>query len=384
VLAACSSEPETAERQPPEVTVDTPDVETVTEYLFYEGNLEAVSTSRIRARVPGFLEQVAFRESSQVERGQLLFVIEPEPYRVAVQQAEAAVARARAEAEADRVRAQLVGEAFEQGAATELERVEAQATLAIAEAAVTEAEAALQDARLRLSYTEVRSPIDGRIDRNYVDIGNLVGAGEQTLLATVVSDGRMHVVFEASERIVLRYIARGDSGDVGEPGGEVPPVEVGRLVDEGYPFVGQVDYVDNIVDPATGTLTVRATIEDPEDQLIPGLFARIRAPFQELEDGILVDENAVQTGLEGRYVLVVGEDDIVQRRRVEVGGRYDTRLLVRSGLGPEDRYIVSGIQRARPGLPVRPTMRSDAPASDDASSEDASSDADADAAPADG
>ncbi len=357
-LGGCDSEPEVAERQPPEVTVARPEVETVTEFLRFEGRFEAVETVRIRARVPGFLERVAFEESSRVTAGDLLFVIEPEPYRVAVQRAESELRRRQAEANAARVRRDLVREAFEQGAATELEMVQAEAELAVDEAGIEQARAALEDARLRLSYTEVRSPIDGTIDRNYVDVGNLVGEGERTLLATVISSGEIHVVFEASERTVLQYIARGQTGRVGEPGVAAPVVEVGRLVDEGHPFRGRVDYIDTVVDRATGTLTVRATVPDPEDVLVPGLFARIRTPFEEIEDAVLVEEDAIGTAIDGRYVYVVGPDDVVERRKVEVGGRYGTRRLIRSGLEPEERYVVVGLQRARPGLPVRPTERS--------------------------
>jgi RND family efflux transporter MFP subunit len=362
LLPACGPTPEVASRQPPEVTVTRPEVETVTEYLSYDGNLEAVDTAEIRARVPGFLEQVAFTEATRVKKGDLLFVIEPRPYEVAVMQAESSLTRAEAEANAARVRRDLVKDAFDNGAATELEMVEADANVAVKQAAIDQAAALLEDAKLRLSYTQVRSPFDGRIDRSYVDVGNLVGEGERTLLATVVSSDRMYVFFEASERVVLRYVARGNDGTVGEPGTEAPPVEVGRLVDEGYPFVGRVDYADTVVDRNTGTLTVRAILDNASNQLLPGLFARIRVPFQQIEDAILVEENAILTGLDGRYVLVVGPENVVERRPVEVGDRYGTRLLIRSGLAADERYILRGVQRARPGLPVRPTDASSPPA----------------------
>lgn len=356
LLTGCRDAPTAPPRQPPAVTVAEPDVETVTEYLYYDGTIEAIETAQIRARVPGYLEAVNFDESTDVRKGDVLFRIEAAPYEVAVQQATAALARAQAEATLAQTRRDRVVEAFERNAANDIERLEAEAELAVRNAAVDQAQAGVDEANLQLSYTEVRSPIDGRVDRNYVDVGNLVGDGERTLLATVVRMDDVRVTFDASERIVLRYIARGDAGDVGRDDTSPPPVEVGRLGDEGYPFAGMIDYVGNVVDPSTGTLIVRAVLDNPETRLFPGLYARIRVPFEENADAILVDENAVQTDLAGRFVLVVGSDNTVERRGVTVGGRYDRRLQVVSGLSAGERYVVNGLQRARPGLPVAPEM----------------------------
>ncbi|MFK7962104.1 MAG: efflux RND transporter periplasmic adaptor subunit [Phycisphaerales bacterium] len=355
----CRDTPSVPPRPAPEVTVATPAVETVTEFLYYDGTVEAIETAQIRARVPGYLEAVNFDESTDVKKGDVLFRIEPATFQVAVQQASASLARAKAEAELARTRRDRVVAAFDRNAANEIERLEAEAQLAVADAAVDQAQAGVDEANLQLSYTQVRSPIDGRVDRNYVDVGNLVGDGERTLLATVVRMDRVRVTFDASERIVLRYIARGDAGDVGRDGITPPPVDIGRLGDEGYPFAGTIDYVGNVVDPSTGTLVVRAVLDNPDTRLFPGLYARIRVPFQENDGAVLVDENAVQTDLAGRFVYVVGEENLVERRGVEVGSRYDGRLHIVSGLIGDERYIVNGLQRARPGLPVRPTMVGD-------------------------
>lgn len=352
VLNGCAKPAPPAARQAPPVTVAAPDVETVTEYLYYEGNLESAERAEIRARVAGFLEEVLFDESTLVTAGQPLFVIEPRPYEVAVDQASAAVARAEAEVSASRARRDRVKDAFTANVATELELIEAEADLAVREAAVAEAKAQLDDAELRLSYTRVISPISGRIDRNYVDAGNLVGDGERTLLAEIVRSDEVFVSFEASEAIVLRYVNRGDSGEVGARDADPPPVEIARVEDTGWPFAGVVDFIDNVVDRETGTLGIRARIPNPDRVLVPGFFVRIRVPFQELPDALLVPESAVQTDLAGRFVLTVDEGNLVERVGVEVGARYGDRRHIVSGLAPDSRVIVNGIQRARPGLAV--------------------------------
>lgn len=342
---------------PPVVEVASPTQRTITEYFFYTGTLEPVDFVQIRARVGGVLETIHFQESSNVEAGDVLFTIEKAPYELAVGQAKASLERAEAARELADVRFQRLENAFESGAANELELFEERAKLRQAEADVYAANEALKSAELDLSYTDVTSPITGRIDRHFVDRGNLVGAqlaggGEATLLATVVTMDPIHVSFDVSEAIALQYL---DQGDRGEAGPSYPPIELALADEDDYPHEGQVDFVDNQLDGSTGTLLVRAELENPTGKLYPGLFARIRVPWQEREDALCVVEEAVGTGLEGKYLLIVGEGNVVERRPVSLGERQaDGTIVVLEGLQPGETYIVRGLQKARPGAPVTP------------------------------
>ncbi|MEL6328021.1 MAG: efflux RND transporter periplasmic adaptor subunit [Planctomycetota bacterium] len=351
LLTGCDR-PDLPPPPPPTVEVATPVTRDVVEYFYYTGTMESVETAEIRARVPGYLTSVEFDESSDVEAGDLLFTIERDEYEIAKGQAEAALERSKADRELASARVARARQAFEQNAASELEVIEEQAALLQAEADVLSNQEAVRQAELNLSYTEVRTPITGRIDLNYVDAGNLVGQSEPTLLATVVQNDPINVTFDVSERIVLQYLDRGDDGTVDR---DPPPVEVGLADEEDYPHVGVVDFVDSVVDEGTATLTVRGLLENPTKKLLPGLFARIRVPWETREDAVLIREEAAGTGLEGKYVLLIGPDNVVERRPVVLGERQaDGTVVVLEGLAPDETYIVNGLLRARPGAPVNP------------------------------
>lgn len=339
------------ERPAPVVEVATPEVREVVRYVEAQGFLEAIEEVAIRARVAGRLERVAFEESSRVEAGQVLFEIEREPYAIAARRAEAILERTRAEARLAEARLERAREAFAQDAVNEIEKLEYEAALEEAEAAVGVAEAELARARLDLSYTEVVSPIDGRVDRAAVDAGNLVGRGEATLLARVVRMDPIEVRFEVSEPVALEALAEGRDGVVGE---DAPPVEVGLLGREDFPFRGRLSFVDNVLDSDTGTLRVRGRLPNPDGRLYPGLFARVRVPQRTESDAIVIHEEALVSGLGGRGVLVVDGEGTVERRSVVVGRRLgDGRVVVREGLAGDERYVVRGVQKARPGRTVR-------------------------------
>ncbi len=354
---------------PPTVEVASPTQRTITEYFFYTGTLEPVDFVQIRARVGGELETIHFQESSNVSEGDVLFTIEKEPYELAVGQATAALERAEAAQALADVRVQRLEKAFESGAANELELFEERAKLKQAQADVLAQQEALKAAELDLSYTDVTSPISGRIDRHFVDRGNLVGAqlaggGEATLLATVVTMDPIHVSFDVSEAIALQYLSVGNDGRAGEA---YPPIELALADETNYPHAGRVDFVDNQLDGSTGTLLVRAALDNPTGKLYPGLFARIRVPWQERDDALCVFEEAVGTGLEGKFLLIVGEGNVVERRPVELGERQDDgTIVVLTGLEPGETYIVRGLQKARPGAPVTPTPFGQSPVVPDA------------------
>lgn len=332
------------------VEVASPEARTVTEYFSYTGTLESVETVEVRARVGGYLTSVEFTESTNVEAGDVLFTIEKDQYEIAVGRAEAALARAEAAQTLAETRLRRTEDAFEDGAATDIELVEEQANLKQAQADVMTARQNLAEAQLNLSYTDVRTPISGRVDRHYVDEGNLVGRDEPTLLARIVMLDPMHVWFDVSESIALQYLSKGEDGSVDQ---DSPPVEVGLADEAGFPHAGQVDFVDSVVDESTGTLRVRAVLANTTGKLYPGLFARIRVPWETREDAIVIREEAIGTGLEGKYVLVVDETGLVQRRSVTLGERQgDGAIVVLGGLTHEDRYVVRGVQKARPGSVV--------------------------------
>lgn len=355
---------------PPLVEVTQPTTRDITEYFHYTGTLEPSATAEIRARVGGFLESIDFEESTKVESGQVLFTIEKAPYEIAVGQAEAEVARAEAAKSLAEARLSRTQQAFDADAANEIELIEEQANLQQAEAELLAAKESLEAAKLDLSYTDVSTPITGLIDRFYIDEGNLVGRDGPTLLATVVTLDPVRVTFDVSETIALRYLA--DGRDTPEEAG-FPPVAVALADEEGFPHAGRVDFADNQLDEATGTLTVRAELPNPTQKLYPGLFARIRVPWDTIEDAVLIHEEAVGTGLEGKYVFVLGEGNVVSRQPVTLGERQDDGLVaVLEGLEGTETYIVRGLQKARPGSPVTPKPFGEAPPTNSAATPAAS------------
>jgi RND family efflux transporter MFP subunit len=222
-----------------------------------------------------------------------------------------------------------------------------------ASAAMLEANAALTNAEIQLDYTSVKSPIDGMVSRNYVDLGNLVGAGEATLLATVRRIDPLFAYFEVSERFMANVLEqRGGHGDAATQD-ELPATLV--LKETGLIIEGKVDSVDNTVDPATGTIQLRAVFPNSDAKVFPGFFVHVQLPGEFLENALLIEETALGTDLGGRYVMVVGDDDIVERRYIEPGPlQEDNTRVVLDGMKPGERYITVGLQRARPGMPVTP------------------------------
>jgi multidrug efflux system membrane fusion protein len=350
--AGCSSEASPAAGPPPpEVSVAGVLSRTVGQWDDFTGRVAAVESVELRPRVSGYVQRVAYAEGQEVRKGDLLFVVDPRPYQAALDRAQADLARARAEArlaQAQDARAQSLIDAK---AISREEFEQRKANSAGADAAVRAAEAAVAAARLDLQFTQVRSPIAGRAGRALVTEGNLAQA-DATLLTTVVSQDPVFVYFETDEQTWLRYAALARKGERSDTGN---PVRVGLSNEAGYPHAGSVDFIDNQVDPRTGTLRARAVLRNPDRLFTPGLFARVQLQGGGERQALLVDDKAVLTDQDRKYVYVLGEGNIAQRKDVVLGRSVDGLRVVTSGLSAGDKVIVQGVQKVFfPGMPVAP------------------------------
>ena len=289
------------------------------------------------------IERVAYREGDEVRKGQLLFVIDQRPYRAALAQAEANLERARSEARLARSQDARAQALIDAKAISREEFDTRKAATAQGDAGVRAAEAAVASARLDLQFTEVRSPIDGRAGRALVTTGNLAQA-DGTLLTTVVSLDPVHVYFESDEQAFLRDGTASSSR-----------VRVGLADETGYPHEGIVDFVDNQVDPATGTIRARAVLKNTDRRFTPGLFARVQLEGGARAQALLIDDKAVLTDQDRKYVYVLGKGNQAVRKDVVLGRSVDGLRVVESGLAAQDTVIVNGVQKVFfPGMPVVP------------------------------
>lgn len=335
----------------PSVTVQPPVVQDVTVYAEFPGRTAASDSADIRARVRGYLKSIDFKDGQRVSKGDLLFTIEPEEYEAAVKAAEARLGQAQSALKLAEARLMRINQAWETKAVSEVDKLTAEAEEQAARAGVTEAEAALENARLDLSYTEISAPLDGRIGARTLSVGNLVGSGESTLLTTLVVESPVHVYFTLDERSLLMLRERG-----GKTLEHVPPVKLqladGSIHDE----EGRLDYRDPEIDPETGTLQARAVFANEGIQLVPGLYGKILIPDQRM-GVMLIPDLAIQRDLAGSYVLVVDGENKVDSRYITKGPLVGSNRIVEEGLEPDDRIIVEGIQRARPGIAVNPQTK---------------------------
>jgi multidrug efflux system membrane fusion protein len=345
VVSACSSEAAPTDAAPPAPEVSVAQVlqRDVTQWNDVTGRVAAVETVELRPRVSGYIDRVAYREGDEVRRGQLLFVIDQRPYRAALAQAEANLERARSEARLARSQDARAQALIDAKAISREEFDTRKAATAQGDATVRAAEAAVSSARLDLQFTEVRSPIDGRAGRALVTTGNLAQA-DGTLLTTVVSLDPVHVYFESDEQAFLR------DGTASQR-----HVRVGLADEKGYPHEGIVDFVDNQVDPATGTIRARAVLANPDRRFTPGLFARVQLEGGARAKALLIDDKAVLTDQDRKYVYVLGKGNQAVRKDVVLGRSADGLRVVESGLGAQDVVIVNGVQKVFfPGMPVVP------------------------------
>ncbi len=340
---------------PPPVPVKTtlPQTRQVLDWDEYTGHVEAMETVEIRARVSGYLEQVGFEDGAKIKKGDLLFVIDQRGYLTELKRAEAELQRTRTKlelAENDLKRA----ERLRQSKAISDEEYDSRSKgLAESTATLHSAETAVEMAKLNLDFTQVRSPIDGRIGRELITVGNLVNA-DQTLLTTIVSTDPMYVYVDADERSILKYRRLTAGGLRGQNGKANIVAQLGLIDETGYPHTGYIDYVDPRMDAATGTLRVRAVFPNPKELLSPGLFARIRIHGGNPHPALLIPGRAVVTDQDQNYVWVAKADGSVDYRKVRLGRLFGTFRTVEQGLGKNDAVVVDGIAKLRPGTRVKP------------------------------
>jgi len=342
---------------PPKVEVAVPVQKAITRYLDATGNTAAIKNVDLVARVQGFLQSINYQDGTFVKEGTTLFTIEPETYKLKLEQAQAAETGAQAslkQAEAD----------FKRQSDLVQRQAVAQATLDSSTSARDNAQANLQQAQVNTKiaevnygYTNVTAPFDGIVSAHLVSVGELVGVASPTQLATIVALDPIYVNFNVNEQDVLRI--REDARKRGMTVNEIRqlPIEIGLQTDTGYPHKGKLDYVSPSINQSTGTLAVRGILPNPDRVLLPGFFVRVRVPYDEQKDALLVPDAALGSDQAGRYVLVVNADNVVEQRKVQTGPLEGGLRVIESGLKGDDRVVVAGLLRAIPGQKVDPQLQ---------------------------
>ena len=366
LLAACEQENTFVEPPPPAVTAAQPIERDVTDYLEFTGTTRAIEKVEVRARVPGFLQSMHFTPGAFVEEGALLFAIDPREYQAELDASEAELESAKAQFERAEIELGRAERLFKQKAGSEADVVKWRGERNVARAAITRSEAKVERARLNLGYTRMKAPISGQVDRNLVDVGNLVGEGEPTLLTSVAKYQPIYVYFNLNERDLLRakdmynekveaLVKKGDDQALANLKQAEIPLFLGLANEEGFPHEGVLDYSSPSVNPDTGTIELRGLFPNAGriPPILPGLFARIRMPLERRPDALLVDERAIGADQSGRYLLVVNDQNVVEKRLIQVGQLTEGMRVIEEGIQPGE-WIIIGVQRARPGGKVNP------------------------------
>ncbi|MFO0807620.1 MAG: efflux RND transporter periplasmic adaptor subunit [Gemmataceae bacterium] len=362
LAGGCESQtPTVTEPPPPPVTVSQPISREVTDYDDYEGRIAAVDVVEVRARVRGHLNKVSFKDGQVVEKDALLFEIDPRPYKAMLDAAAAQKAAAEANLELAKKEYARIAPLVKAGASTREELDVWIAKQAVATAERLKAIAAVEQAQLELDFTKVTAPIQGKASRTQVTEGNLINAsGGETLLTTIVSVDPVYVYFDVDERSLLRYRKDFEKGDMpaGSPRRPIKdlniPIFVGLEGEDGYLHKGTIDFSDNRVNSSTGTIQVRGVLPNPTRILDAGMRARVRMPVGDPHKSLLVTERAVGNDQGRKFLYVVNDQNVVERRDVKLDRVVDGLQIVKEGLKPDDWVIVNGIQRARDAMKVAP------------------------------
>ncbi len=358
-LAACGQGNQYVAPPPPKVTVMLPAQQQVTRYREATGNTAAVNSTDLVARVAGFIQEIKYQDGDQVKKGTLLFTIEPEPYRVKLEQAKAAEAGAEANLKQAQAAFERQKELLARQTSTQANYDQALAARDSAQSALDQAQANSKLAQINYDYTQVTAPFDGIVTARQVSVGQYVGGtATPTVLASIIQHDPIYVNFTFSEQDILQIreaIAR--RGLTQEDLRKIP-VEVGLQTENGYPHRGTLDYYAPSVSATTGTLALRAIMPNADGVLLPGYFVRVRIARPDAQNELLVPDVAIGSDQGGRYVLVVDKENVIEQRKVEIGPLVDTMRVIEKGLSASDRVVVNGLLRAIPGQKVDPQTQS--------------------------
>lgn len=342
---------------PPKVDVALPVQRPITRYLEATGNTAPVKSVDLVARVQGFLQSIDYEDGDFVKEGTKLFTIEPETYKLKLEQAQAAEAGAQASLKQAELDFQRQSDLVARQAVSQATLDTSTANRDNARANLLQAQANTGIAQVNYGYTKVTAPFDGVVSAHLVSVGELVGAASPTQLATIVSQDPIYVNFTVSERDVLRIRAEALRKGLTVADLKQVPVEVGLQIENGYPHIGKLDYASPTVNQSTGTLAVRGIIPNTNRVLLPGYFVRVRVPTETEQNALLIPDTALGSDQGGRYLLVVTTDNMVEQRKVQTGPLDNGLRVIESGLKPEDRIVTAGLLRAIPGQKVDPQLQ---------------------------
>ncbi len=341
---------------PPAPAVNAADVvvKSISQWDSFNGRIEAVESVQLRPRVSGYIDKVNFTDGQEVKKSEVLFTIDDRTYRAALEQAQATLERAKTQASLARSEANRTDKLINTNLVSREEWEQRRAAAIQAQADIRAAQAAVDAAQLNLDFTKVTAPIDGRASRALITSGNLVTAGDSaSVLTTLVSQKTVYVYFDVDESTYLHYQNLARSGQGASSNHTALPVEIGLAGEEGYPHQGKVDFLDNQLAPSTGTIRMRALLDNAQRQFTPGLFARVRLPGSAEFQATLIDDKAVLTDQDRKYVYIVDKEGKAQRRDITPGRLADGLRIVQQGLKPGDKVIVDGLQKVfMPGMPV--------------------------------
>lgn len=341
---------------PPAPAVSAADVvvKSISQWDSFNGRIEAVESVQLRPRVSGYIDKVNYTDGQEVKKGEVLFTIDDRTYRAALEQAQANLARAKTQASLAQSEANRTDKLVNANVVSREEWEQRRSAATQAQADIRAAQAAVDAAQLNLDFTKVTAPIDGRASRALITSGNLVTAGDTaSVLTTLVSQKTVYVYFDVDESTYLHYQNLARSGQGASSNHTALPVEIGLTGEEGYPHQGKVDFLDNQLTPSTGTIRMRALLDNAQRQFTPGLFARVRLPGSAEFKATLIDDKAVLTDQDRKYVYIVDKEGKAQRRDITPGRLADGLRIVRQGLNPGDKVIVEGLQKVfMPGMPV--------------------------------
>ncbi|HBU6130122.1 efflux RND transporter periplasmic adaptor subunit [Enterobacter sp. 168J2] len=341
---------------PPAPAVNAADVvvKSISQWDSFNGRIEAVESVQLRPRVSGYIDKVNFTDGQEVKKGEVLFTIDDRTYRAALEQAQATLERAKTQASLARSEANRTDKLINTNLVSREEWEQRRSAAIQAQADIRAAQAAVDAAQLNLDFTKVTAPIDGRASRALITSGNLVSAGDSaSVLTTLVSQKTVYVYFDVDESTYLHYQNLARNGQRASSHHTALPVEIGLAGEEGYPHQGKVDFLDNQLTPSTGTIRMRALLDNAQRQFTPGLFARVRLPGSAEFQATLIDDKAVLTDQDRKYVYIVDKEGKAQRRDITPGRLADGLRIVQQGLKPGDKVIVDGLQKVfMPGMPV--------------------------------